>query len=170
MNLFQWFQDQLQASAEGLFGLHNKYEKHDNAFSHLKVSANGASRRHIFHMALYEQTYAFPSMRQWLGEAPPSLKGVDEDVAWGEGRDDIEIMLSEFKQLRIEQVALFPKYDVVHVEMSNKTFWERVTLSWVVSKTFQHTAEHTSDVMQIALFWDDVVKWNKSKKQANLTS
>ena len=170
MNLSQWFQDQLQASAEGFIWAAQQVRKTRQCLQPPEGLGEWSVTRHIFHMALYEQTYAFPSMRQWLGEAPPSLKGVDEDVAWGEGRDDIEIMLSEFKQLRIEQIALLPKYDASTWKMSNKTFWGRVTLSWVVSKTFQHTAEHTSDVMQIALFWDDVVKWNKSKKQANLTS
>ena len=35
-----------------------------------------------------------------------------------------------------------------------KLIWGPVTLSWVVSKTYQHTAEHTGDILRIALFWD----------------
>ena len=34
------------------------------------------------------------------------------------------------------------------------TGWQDVALYWVVSKTFQHTAEHTHDLMRLVLFWD----------------
>ena len=36
-----------------------------------------------------------------------------------------------------------------------ETNWGPVPLFWVVSKTYQHTAEHISDLLRIALFWDD---------------
>jgi len=104
-------------------------------------------------------------MRQWLGEPPPSLKSLDEDGVWGAGRDDIETLLTEFKTVRSDQVVLLQKIDESAWNTTYVTIWGLKTLSWVVSKTYQHTAEHTSDVMQIALFWDDVVKWNKSKKE-----
>jgi hypothetical protein len=165
MNLSQWFFDQLQANAEGFIWSANQVPKVRQCLQPPGGLGEWSTARHIFHMVFYEQTCALPSMLQWLGEAPPSLKGVDEGVAWGAGRDDIEIMLAEFKQVRSDQIALLPKFDESTWNMTHKTFWGRVTLSWVVSKTFQHTAEHTSDVMQIALFWDDVVKWNKSKKE-----
>lgn len=33
-------------------------------------------------------------------------------------------------------------------------FWPDVSLRWVVTKTLQHTFEHTNNVLQIGLFWD----------------
>jgi hypothetical protein len=40
-------------------------------------------------------------------------------------------------------------------------FWGNVTLLWLVSKTFQHTAEHIHDVMSMALFWDMPEKYEQ---------
>ena len=34
------------------------------------------------------------------------------------------------------------------------TGWGPIPLLWLVSKTYQHTNEHTSDVLRMALFWD----------------
>ena len=31
-------------------------------------------------------------------------------------------------------------------------------LRWVVAKTYQHTAEHTSDILRIVLYWDFLAK------------
>jgi hypothetical protein len=165
MNLSQWFQDQLLASAEGFIWGTLQVPKARRLLQPPEGLGEWSAVRHIFHMVFYEQKCALPNMQQWLGEPPPSLKGLDEDVAWSEEKDDVESLLAAFRKVRTDQIALLPKYDESTWNMPYKTIWGRVTLSWAVSKTYQHTAEHTSDVMQIGLFWDDVVKWNKSKKE-----
>lgn len=48
--------------------------------------------------------------------------------------------------------------------------WGPVTLRWVVSKTYQHTFEHGSTIMRIALFWEGFARYaqeqqEKSKEQ-----
>jgi hypothetical protein len=104
-------------------------------------------------MFFYEQNIALPSMYQWLGK-PCLVEGVPEEIAWGEGSDDIDSLLIEFKKVRDEQVQLLAKFDDQAWNSTCETIWGPVTLSWVVSKTYQHTAEHTSDILRLALFWD----------------
>lgn len=52
----------------------------------------------------------------------------------------------------MEQIALL---DDLHEAWDDQrgTVWGARPLHWVVSKTFQHTTEHTHDVMKLALFW-----------------
>jgi hypothetical protein len=44
-------------------------------------------------------------------------------------------------------------------EETRDSVWGAVTLRWVVSKTYQHTFEHGSTIMRIALFWDGFARW-----------
>jgi hypothetical protein len=104
-------------------------------------------------MVFYEENIALPTMYQWLGKPLP-LEGVSEDVAWGEGSDNVESLLAEFTKVRDEQIQLLARFDDLTWSSTRDTIWGVVTLRWVVSKTFQHTAEHTGDILRIALFWD----------------
>ena len=61
-------------------------------------------------MIFYEQNIALPSMQQWLGKPLP-VKGEEEDIAWGEGSDNIDSLLAEFKKVRDEQIQLLVKFD-----------------------------------------------------------
>jgi hypothetical protein len=107
-------------------------------------------------MLYYEQNIALPNMRGWLGEPWILADGLDEDAAWGQGQD-MESLLAEFRAVRNEQIALLSEFDDSTWNETRQTIWGPVTLFWVVSKTYQHTAEHTSTVLQIALFWDHFV-------------
>lgn len=102
----------------------------------------------------YEQTIALPSMQQWLGGIMPALEESDEDVAWDNQQESVESMLDKFRKVRAEQIALLPKLDDTLWNATREAVWGPVTLLWVVSKTYQHTAEHTNDVMRIGLFWN----------------
>jgi len=163
MSLSHWFQDQLQASAEGFIWAAQQVPQARRLLQPPKGLGKWTTARHIFHMVYYEKTYALPSMRQWLGEPCPSIPGLGEKAAWGKGTDNIESLLADYKVVRTDQVALLPLFDDPTWNKTCETIWGLVTLSWVVSKTYQHTAEHTSDVMRIALFWDMYVEWHKSK-------
>jgi hypothetical protein len=156
MNLSEWFHDQLQASADGFV-----WGAEQVPFARRYVTpppglGEWTVARHVFHMVYYEQTIALPSMRQWLGEACPATDGLDEDVAWDNRQVDFDSLLAEFKKVRAEQIALLPKFDNRIWAVTREAVWGPVTLLWVVSKTYQHTAEHTNEAMRIALFWDRV--------------
>lgn len=116
--------------------------------------------RHAFHMLYYEREIALPSMRQWLGSAMPDPDELDESAAW-EARHEWDVMIAEFRRGRAEQIALLDRFDTAAWDKSRgKTLWDRwapedgVTLRWAVTKTLQHTAEHTHDVLRMLLMWD----------------
>jgi len=153
MKLVQWFNDQLQASAEGLIWGFEQVPVARRNTRPPDALGEWNALRHIFHMIHYEKTMALPGMRQWLGGPfpPPSE---DEDVAWGKIQPDPDQLLAEFRKIRSEQITLLPKFDDAAWTAAHNTIWGQFTLLWVVSKTYQHTAEHTSDILKIALFWD----------------
>jgi hypothetical protein len=93
------------------------------------------------------------------------MRGLSEEIAWDEGKGDIENLLTEFKRVRAEQVKLLPKFDDQAWNITCATVWGPVTLAWVVSKTYQHTAEHTNSVMQMALIWDMALAWQRANKR-----
>ena len=154
INFSQWFHEQLQASANGfVWGTEQvpearRYVQPPNGLGEWTVA------RHVFHLFYYEQTIALPSMQQWLGGAMPSVEDADEDIVWSKTQDTVESLLEKFRDVRTEQIALLPKIDDAAWKTNGEAVWGPVTLLWVVSKTYQHTAEHINDVMRIGLFWD----------------
>jgi hypothetical protein len=154
MDYSQWFHKQLQASAEGfkwgaeLVPAARRYRTPPPALGEWSAA------RHIFHMLYYERTIALPSMQQWLGSPCPSTEDLDEDAAWQLVEKDFAALLTAFEEVRAEQIALLIQFNPDLWTVPRESDWGQVTLLWVVSKTFQHTAEHTHDVMRLALFWD----------------
>ena len=155
MDTTQWFHEQLQTSADGfVWGAEQVSDAH-RYIQPPRGLGEWTVARHIFHMRYYEQTIALPSMRQWLGKPRPSTDDLDEDKAWeNKQSESLENLLVEFRKIRAEQIALLEKFDEPVWNTIRETVWETVTLLWVVNKTYQHTAEHTSDIMRIGLFWD----------------
>lgn len=94
-------------------------------------------------------------MKIWLGQSLTINEAdYDEDAAWGNGQD-LQTMLTDFRRVRAEQLEVLLHFnDRLWHETRQTPFWGDVTLLWLVSKTFQHTAEHIHDVMRMALFWD----------------
>jgi hypothetical protein len=92
-------------------------------------------------------------MQQWLGGSMPE----GEDIPWSKSQDTVESLLEKFRAVPAEQIALLPNFDDTVWNTAREALWRPVTLLWVVSKTYQHTAEHINDVMRIGLFWDSYV-------------
>ena len=156
MDLSEWFAEQLPASARGFAWAVEQVPAARRAVPPPADAGLGewSVARHAFHLAYYEEAAALPSMRQWLGGPPPDWAAYDEEAAWGADRHRaLPALLERFRAARAEQVVLLPRLADAWDE-PRQTGWGRVTLSWVVTKTYQHAAEHTSDVLQIALFWD----------------
>ena len=93
-------------------------------------------------------------MQQWLDGIIPNLDDTDEDVDWSNTQETVESLLEKFSIVRAEQISLLPKFDDAAWNATREAVWGPVSLLWVVSKTYQHTAEHINDVMRIGLFWD----------------
>ena len=154
MNLAQWFRDQLQAGADGFVWGAEQVPTERRNLRPPEGLGEWTAARHVFHMVYYEQTIALPSVQQWLGAACPATDDLDEDATWVAGQDLVESLLAQFRKVRSEQLALFPQLSDSLWEATRESVWGPVTLRWVVSKTYQHTAEHTNNVWRIALFWD----------------
>ena len=94
-------------------------------------------------------------MQQWLG-APPAVRKEGSEKG---NPPTIEELLTEFEQVRQAEIALLSKFDDDQWNSyENTTFWGEVSLFWLVSKTYQHTLEHTHDILRLALFWDRILK------------
>jgi hypothetical protein len=64
-------------------------------------------------------------------------------------------MLAQFREIRLAEINLFPRFDEMAWKSTQKTtFWGEVSLYWLVCKTYQHTLDHIKDVLGLALFWD----------------
>ena len=149
-----WFHDQLQNSATGfVWGTEQvlesrRYTRPPKGLGEWTVA------RHVFHLWYYERTIALPSMQQWLGASIPFLDDQDEDRDWSKTQETVGDLLERFRVVRTEQIALLPEFDDAAWNTTRESVWGPVALLWVVSKTYQHTAEHINDVMRIGLFWD----------------
>jgi len=155
MELSKWFEDQLRSTLEGFIWAVQQLPK-ERLYS-LPPTALGdwSASQHVWHMLDYEKNLAFPSMHQWLG-APPALRKEESEKR---NPPAVQEMLAEFEQVRQAEIVLLSKFDdVTWNSNQNTTFWGEVSLFWLVSKTYQHTLEHTHDLLRLVLFWDRILK------------
>jgi hypothetical protein len=151
----RWFRDQLLTSADGLIWAIEQVPESRRNTQPPDGLGEWSAVRHSFHIRFYEQTTALPIMRQWFGAAGLSTDPLEGELdAWVKEQGDVETLLTRFKKVRLEQIALLHKFTETDWNVTRDTIWGTVTLLWVVSKTYQHTAEHISDILKIALFWD----------------
>lgn len=155
MDLSSWFGTQLTTGAEGFIWAVEQVPSERRWLTPPKLLGEWNAARHIFHMLYYEQNAVVPCMNIWLGQSPAiNDADYDEEIAWGAGQD-LQTMFTDFRRVRASQLELLPNFnEELWHEARPTPFWGDVTLLWLVSKTFQHTAEHTHDVMRMALFWD----------------
>ena len=124
--------------------------------------------RNVFHVQYYEEHVVLPCMRLWLsGESTERYKredatriaryrdyealAGDEDMAWTQA-PDIDTLLARFQTFRSEQINLLLQFTPTVWEEKREAVWGEVTLRWVVTKTYQHTLEHSNDVLKHALY------------------
>ncbi len=117
--------------------------------------------RHVFHLLYHEKNSALLRIKQWLGGESLLIDRNAEQIAWENSQDNIESMLEHFLELRLEQIELASQFnDEAWIQTKEVQGWGFVTLHWVFSKNYQHTAEHIHDVLRLALFWDRSLKQN----------
>src|SRR5581483_9557000 len=118
--------------------------------------------RIAFHMERYDQLIGLPALRQWLGEpfAMSNLTGSAEGDAALEEADwnnreshSMQTVIAEFKELRADQLVLLQQFRESAWSEERETLWGPVTLQWVVTKTYQHTLEHTDEILRMYLWW-----------------
>lgn len=156
MQLSEWFDKQLQSSAEGLVWGAEQVPAERHFRQPPRNLGQWSVARHLFHMVDYEQKFVLPLMRQWLGEPKPVFVYDEEDTWQRLQGETIEPIVAQFRAVRSEQLALLPLFKASTWSEERQTFDkdETATLLWVVTKTYQHTAAHTNDLLRMALFWE----------------
>jgi DinB superfamily len=162
MNYGQWFSDQLQASADGLVWAVEQVPQERRSSTPPSPLGSWTTTRHLFHMVYYEQSIALPSMQQWLGGKEPTGEDLDEDAAWEAQQNSLERLLEQFREIRSQQIKLLGSFRDADWKTPQQTGWGSQDLLWVVSKTYQHTNEHTSEILRLALFWDHAAEQDNS--------
>ncbi len=154
VNYSEWFHQHLQASADGFVWAVEQVPAARYYSQPPKGLGDWHVARHVFHMLDYERQIVVPVMQQWL-DAPPAVVGWEEEDSWQANCDrPVEHLLAEFRAVRCQQIAMLPQIGEHLWHEQQMTGWGPVPLFWVVTKTYQHTNEHTSDVLRIALNWD----------------
>ena len=153
-NLVNLFRTQLASSAQAFIWAVEQLPEERRLTCPPHGKEEWSAARSAFHLLAYERRLALPSMRLWLGEAFTYDIDYDEDKEWASGHD-LTVTLQQFSQIRDEQSALLALYPDEAWETALFTpAWEEQTLRWVLTKTLQHTFEHTHDVLRMGLFWD----------------
>ncbi len=152
-----WFHYQLKASAEGF----------EWAFSQISPMLYGLlppdpeymgtwpPARHVWHVTEYERCLALPTMLQWVGgELPPEDAWQDDDAAWAKVQAlSHEELSMEFRRIRQQQIDLLGQLEAVDWTAPRQTLWGEKPLSFIVTKTFQHTYEHGDSLLRMGLWW-----------------
>jgi hypothetical protein len=157
MNLSDWFHLQLQTSAEGVL-----WAVEQISLERLYLpprSDKWPIARVLYHLLCYEQRLALPSMLQWVGgprpvAGTPEEDALEEENAWSNGQGhEVPAMLAEFKAMRARQLALLPQFTDHDWHAEREVIWGQRSLQWVVTKTYQHTLEHTDEMLRAYLWW-----------------
>lgn len=111
--------------------------------------------RHLWHVALYERLFALPAMKVWLGEPLARAdSGSFEDREWIiEKTRGVDAFIDDLQTIRAEQIALLNQFSDSDWERIESTFWGERPLTMILTKTYQHTLEHTDPVLRMGLWW-----------------
>ena len=157
MELYQWFDYQLRSTLDGFNWAVNQLPK--ERWYTLPPARLGewSAAQHVFHLLDYEERLALPSMYQWLGVPPAIPEEAENEIK--KSQLPVEELLSRLEKIRELEIGLLPKFDqAAWNSVMRTTFWGEASLYWLVCKTYQHTAEHTHNVLSLTLFWDDTGK------------
>ena len=166
-DLVVWFRYQLKASADGF----------EWAFSQIPSSYRESlppgpeylgtwpPARHVWHITEYERCLVIPTMYKWLnGPLPPDGDWHDDDNTWVKVQErGFEELIAEFWRVRQAQIELLDQFSTIDWSTPRETFFGPKPLSWVVTKTFQHTYEHGDTLLRMGLWWEDILEEEAGK-------
>jgi len=156
MDLPRWFHQQLQGSMEGFLWAVEQIPQ-DRLYQEPRPDRWSAARI-VYHMVSYEKRLGLPSILQWSGGPLPVAAsqledGMKEDNLWGNGQGhEMQKMLADFKDIRTRQLEALSRLSEQSWHEQRETIWGQRLLQWVVTKTYQHTLEHTDEILKAYLF------------------
>jgi len=149
---------------------HGRHPHSDKGFK--TYFGDWSAYRLLFHLIFYEEVYALPTMRHWLGEPHPEVDLIFpnfdlEEAAWHEELErgpDLPALMERFRAVRQEQIRALERipegeWDRERVD----TGLGRVSADFVVTKTIQHTLEHGDTLLRNVLYWERALDWLESQ-------
>jgi hypothetical protein len=128
--------------------------------------------RHLFHLVHYEEAYALPTMRHWLGDAAPEVDLMfpnmeQEESLWKSEEKkgpDLPALLEDFRSVRKKQLEVLQSIPVEGWRKEKvQTQLGKVSAEVVVTKTIEHTLVHGKTILRISLYWDRALEWLDSR-------
>ena len=159
MQQSQWFYQQIQASTQGFLWAIEQIPQERHFV--LPRAERWSLARILYHMVQYDLLIGLPTLRQWRGESY-ALAGMSgdqkedaarEEANWRNGEGQIvPEMIATFKDLRADQLVLLQQFQEPDWNEARTTLWGPVILKWFVVKTYQHTLEHTDEILRMYLW------------------
>lgn len=156
-----WLQEQLEHSLEMLEGAWAALpEERQKALppGRLARISSWPAQLHLFHLYIYERiTVDYAAYWSADGVAASEAEAAEHIRLWqGQEEDWTQLSAAEtlagMTEKRQELLSILAqasdwdaRYDV---------FWGEQNLRWIAAKCFQHTLEHTTTLLQLAIFWD----------------
>ena len=149
---------------------HGEHPKSDHGFR--TYFGKWSAYRHLFHLVHYEEFYALPTLKHWLGDPSPMVDLMfpdmeQEESLWKREKrkgPNLAALLQRFRSIRREQI------EVTRSIPSDKwseekvgTALGKVSADVVVTKTIEHTLVHGKTILRNALYWDRALKWLDSR-------
>lgn len=83
----------------------------------------------------------------------------DDDETWRKHQDTPpEDLIARFWEIRRQELTLIRELQDADWNECRETGWGRKPLSWVVTKTYQHTFEHGDTLLRMALWWEHILE------------
>src|SRR5262245_59494972 len=119
--------------------------------------------QNLAHLAVYEEQIAAPILEALAAgtdasDAVMSVLESNYDYLWEQlATEPIDVITERLKAARTRQVRAITAMPADRFHEPGTTLWKELeagghSAAWVASKTFQHTWEHGSSIMQVALF------------------
>lgn len=158
MSHTQWFREQLSNSMAGFVWAaeHIPTEYWYSIPPRPDWLGQWGFARHVFHMQYQERYVVQAGIKDMLhlpmaiGERP------EEEGAWQQEQRTVQELLYHFQVFRQQTIELISTLSEDEWEKTREeAYWNKpLTLQWVITKAWQHTLEHTHDVLRLHLFWD----------------
>jgi hypothetical protein len=109
-------------------------------------------------------------MNQWLGGSMPHGDiWLDDDNTWAKVQNrGFDELTSAFRHIRQQQIELLDKFADADWHSQRETLWGPKPLSMIVTKTFQHTYEHSDTLLRMGIWWEEILE--QAKKSGNVAS
>jgi len=133
--------------------------------THPKYSAYGpnyfgrwSAMRIFYHLVHYEELFALPALKVWLGDELIKPIGIVESREYKREIDqglNLQSLLKRFHLVRDKQIEVIKEIKEEDWIMPKpNTFWGNVSAKFIIAKSIQHTLEHGNKISRNAIFWE----------------